>query len=115
MRNPCAFAPLLNKAGEYVRPTAAGVTAALAEVSLADDLTYKSLDQEGDATYPITSPTYVLVRTHYADQRTAELVSACLRYILTDGQALAVQSGYARLPDAIRERSLAQLDRIAAK
>lgn len=106
-------AAVLNKAGVYVRPTAAGVTAALAEVTLADDLTYKPLDEEGEATYPITSPTYVLVRTRYADQRSVDLVTAYFRFILTDGQDLAVRSGYARLPDSIRDRALTQLDKIA--
>ncbi len=107
-------AAVLNKAGQYVRPTAAGVTAALTEATVADDLTYKPLDEEGAATYPITSPTYVLVRTRYADRQTADLVSGYLKYILTDGQDLAIQSGYARLPDGIRDRALAQLDKITA-
>ena len=86
---------------------------ALAEVTLADDLTYKPLDEEGEATYPITSPTYVLVRTRYADQRSVDLVTAYFRFILTDGQDIAVRSGYARLPDSIRDRALTQLDKIA--
>lgn len=106
-------AAVLNKSGKYVRPTAEGVTAALAEVTLAGDLTYKPLDADGEASYPITAPTYVLVRARYADRRTVDLMTAYLTYILTDGQELAAQSGYARLPDAIRQRALAQLDNIA--
>lgn len=106
---------VLNKAGEYVRPTGAGVTAALAAVTLADDLTYKPLDAGGDEAYPITSPTYLLVRTRYADQRSVDLVTAYLRFILTKGQDVALQSGYARLPDSIRDRALAQLDKIAVR
>ena len=106
-------AAVLNRSGQYVRPTAAGVTAALAAVTVADDLTYKPLDAAGDETYPISSATYILVRTRYADQRSVDLVTAYLRFILTEGQDLALQSGYARLPDSIRERALAQLDKIA--
>lgn len=101
-----------NRAGEFVRPTAAGVTAALAAVKINDDLTYKPLDAEGAGVYPITSPTFLLLRTNYKDQRSVDLITAYVRFILTDGQELALQAGYARLPDTIREAALAQLDKI---
>lgn len=104
-----------NKAGVYVRPTPAGVTAALSQVSFTDDLTFQPLDAEGASSYPLTSATYVLVRTTYPDQRTADLVKAFVAYILNEGQDLAVQVNYARLPEPLRIRALAQLDQIMAR
>ena len=105
-------AAIRNRAGVFVSPTADGVTAALAEVTFADDLTYQPLDASGPSSYPLTAPTFVLARTSYRDRRTADLVVGFLTYILTDGQDLAVEADYARLPESLRQRALAQLDQI---
>ena len=106
------YAAIRNKAGVYVRPTTAGVTAALAKAQFADDLTYQPLDADGADSYPLTAPTFILTRTSYKNQETVDLVKSLLTYILTDGQDLAVRVDYARLPDDLRQRALAQLDQI---
>jgi phosphate transport system substrate-binding protein len=105
-------AAIRNKAGDYVPPTTAGVTAALAGVTAKDDLTYQPLDAEGSASYPITTPTYILVRTAYKDRQTADLVIGFLTHILTKGQDIAARTDYARLPEQLRLEALAQLDKI---
>ena len=101
-----------NKAGVYVRPTSAGVTAALSQVVINADLTFQSIDADGEASYPLTAPTFVLVRSTYSDRQTADLVAGFLTYILTDGQDLAARMEYARLPEALRQQALVQLDKI---
>ena len=108
-------AAIRNKAGMFVRPTAEGVTAALSEVTFSDDLTYQPLDADGPSSYPLTAPTFVLVRTSYRNGRTADLVVGFLTYVLTDGQDIAVEADYARLPEPLRQRALAQLDQIKVK
>ncbi len=105
-------AAIRNRAGVYVRPTPSGVSAALARVTYGDDLTFQPLDADGADSYPLTAPTFALVRTHYSDRRTADLVVALFTYILTDGQDLAVRADYARLPDALRLAALKQLEQI---
>lgn len=105
-------AAIRNKVGVYIRPTSAGVTAALSEVSFADDLTFQPLNADGPASYPLTAPTFALVRTSYHNPKTAELVIGFLTYVLTDGQDLAVRADYARLPEPLRLRAIAQLDKI---
>ncbi len=105
-------AAIRNKAGVYVRPTSAGVTAALSQITVKADLTYQPLNAEGPASYPLTAPTFALVRTTYRDRQTADLVAGFLTYVLTDGQDLAVRADYARLPESLRQQALAQLDNI---
>ncbi len=105
-------AAIRNKAGVYVRPTSAAVTAALSQITINDDLTYQPLDADGPTSYPLAAPTFALVRTTYRDRQTADLVAGFLTYILTDGQDLAVRADYARLPESLRQQALAQLDNI---
>ena len=101
-----------NKAGTYVRPTSVGVTASLSQITVNADLTYQPLDADGPASYPITAPTFALIRTTYRDRQTADLVAGFLTYVLNDGQDTAVRTDYARLPEAWRRQALAQLDKI---
>lgn len=106
------YAAIGNQEGEFVVPTLEGTTAALDGAEIADDLTYDPLDAAGAEAYPIAAPTYVLVRTSYEDQATADLVIDWITFLLTDAQDLAEDELYAPLPDSLRDRALAQLDQI---
>ncbi len=105
-------AAIRNKSGAYVLPTSTGVTAALSEATFTDGLTYQPLDATGVLSYPLTAPTYILIRTNYSDQRTVDGVSAFLNFILTEGQDLAVRANYARLPEPLRKLAIAQVQKI---
>ncbi|MGH8793480.1 MAG: phosphate ABC transporter substrate-binding protein PstS [Stackebrandtia sp.] len=107
-------ASIQNQDGEYVQPTLEGTTAGLEGAEVAEDLTYDPLDAAGAETYPITAPTYVLVRAQYDDKATADLVKGFLEYVLGDGQEIAAENSFAALPDELREKALAQLDKIEA-
>jgi phosphate transport system substrate-binding protein len=107
-----AFAKIQNRSGRYVAPTLEGAQAALAHAAVADDLSYDPLDAEGDDVYPITSPTYLLVRTSYADRATLDAVKGFVTFLLSEGQDVAEDVAFARLPDELREQALAQLDRL---
>lgn len=103
-----------NADGNYVSPTLEGTTAGLAGAEVAADLTYNPLDAVGPDAYPITAPTYILIRTNYDDPATQELVVDFLTFLLGDGQALAADANFAALPDSLREQSLGQLDKIGS-
>lgn len=104
------YASIENAAGEFVAPTLEGATAALEGAVVEDDLSYNPLNAEGAEAYPITSPTFILVRTDY-DPAVAELVKGFLTFLLTDGQDLAEEVGYAALPDGLRQQAL---DKVSA-
>jgi phosphate transport system substrate-binding protein len=106
------FAAIKNKDGQYVMPTLDGVGSALETAQVSEDLTYDPLDASGATTYPITSPTYVLVKTKYDDPKKAELVKAFVRYLLTNGQSIAKEVNFAALPSSLQQKALAQLDKV---
>lgn len=105
-------AQVQNKAGKYVAPTPAGASAALAGAKVNDDLTYNPLNAEGDASYPITSPTWILTYAQQADQGKADILKAFLESVLTDGQDLTGQLNYASLPSSLAQKAIAQIDQI---
>jgi phosphate transport system substrate-binding protein len=63
----------------------------------------------GDTTYPIAAYTYVLAYVGQKDADKGAALVAFLYWALTDGQAEEKAIGYAPLPAAIQEKSLAEL------
>lgn len=104
-------ASVKNADGKFVAPTLDGAEAALAGATVAADLTYNPLNAPGADAYPITAPTYILsVKKPKAS--VAKLVQGWINYVLTDGQGLAEEAGFAKLPTSIQEKAVAQLDQI---
>lgn len=108
-----AIAEVRNRAGNFVEPKLPGATAALESSTLAPDLTFEPIDAPGEQAYPLTAPTWVLTYAHYDDPETAVALAAFLRFFLTEGQGLAGVNGYARLPEVMLTRALAQIDEIS--
>jgi phosphate transport system substrate-binding protein len=105
------FASIKNKDGQYVAPTLEGAAAAVDGAQVKDDLTYNPLNAAGATAYPITSPTYLLIKTKY-DAQKAALVKGFVRYLLTDGRSIAPEVNFAVLPTSLQQKALAQLDKI---
>jgi len=105
------FAAIKNKDGKYVAASLAGATAALAGATLKDDLTYDPLDAAGAETYPITAPTYLLVKPTYVSA-TGPLVKGFVKWLLTEGRQYADPAGYAVLPAELQTKALAKLDAV---
>ena len=106
------FAKIKNKTGKAVVPTVAGATAALTGTQINADLTYNPLNADGADSYPITSPTWILVYKTQTDKAKGAAVKSFLRYMLTDGQKLANDVDYATLPATLVQKTLAQIDSI---
>ncbi|BCB85502.1 phosphate ABC transporter substrate-binding protein PstS [Phytohabitans suffuscus] len=107
-----SFAAIKNKDGQFVPASLEGATAALNGATVKDDLTYDPLNAAGPTTYAITAPTYILVRTTYTDAAKKDLVKGFVTYILTEGQSLAPEVDFAPLPEELKAKALAQLDKI---
>jgi phosphate transport system substrate-binding protein len=108
-----AFAAIKNKDGKFVLPTLEGATSALGGATLKDDLTYDPLNAAGADSYPITAPTFILVKQKYDSPEKAKLVKGYVKYLLTDGSALAKDVNFAVLPANIKDKALAQLDKVS--
>ena len=106
------FAEIKNKAGQFVKPTLAGASAALAGATVNPDLTYNPLWTDGADAYPITSPTWVLVYKNQTDKAKGAAVKAFLTYLVTDGQKLANEVDYAELPGSLQSKAKDAVDSI---
>ena len=107
------FATLRNKAGKPVKPTLEAASAALAGITVADDLSYNPLNADGDGSYPITAPTWILVYKTQTDKAKGEALKSFLTFLLNDGQDLAEEIDFARLPTSLKDKALAQVAKIS--
>ena len=107
-----SFAKVKNKAGKVVAPTLDAASAALAGAQVNADLTYNPLNADGDGSYPITAPTWILVYKNQADKAKGAAIKSFLKYVLTDGQALAKSVDFAGLPTSLQQKALAQVENI---
>ncbi|MFC3490882.1 phosphate ABC transporter substrate-binding protein PstS [Glycomyces rhizosphaerae] len=103
-------ASIENADGAFVAPSLDGATAALDGAVVEEDLSYNPLNAEGAEAYPITAPTYILIRTEYEDANVAAGVKEFVNYLLTDGQALAAENNYAALPTGLQEQAVEALN-----
>ncbi len=108
------FAWIKNKAGKYTEATLAGASAAAEAATVKDDLTFSALDTAGDAAYPITASTYILTYAKQDKADTAKNLQGWLTYVLTAGQTQAESVDFAKLPDNIAAKALAQVAKITS-
>jgi phosphate transport system substrate-binding protein len=106
------FAQVKNKAGKFLEPTLEGASAAAQGATVNADLSYDPLWADGQDAYPIAAPTWILVYKSQTDKTKAETTKAFVRFMLTDGQDMANELDYAKLPDALRQKALDQLNQI---
>lgn len=103
-------AAIENAEGAFVAPSLEGATAALAGAQVEADLSYNPLDAAGAESYPITAPTYLMIRTEYEDAAVAAGVKEFVTYLLTDGQELAAGADFAALPAELQQQALDALN-----
>ena len=108
------FASVKNKAGKFVEPTSQAGSAAGDGVTVKDNLTFSSVWADGDGSYPITAPSWVIVYAKQTDAAKAAALKAYVKYLLTDGQQPLKDLDYAPLPASLQAKAVAQLDKIVA-
>ncbi len=106
------FAAIKNKDGNYVVASLDASSAALNGAVVAADLTYNPLNAAGAGSYPIVAPTYILTYKTYPKQDTVTVLQAMLRYLLGPAQDQANALDFAKLPEGLRQKALAQVDSI---
>lgn len=102
-------ASIQNAAGKFVAPTLDAAAAAVSSSKFAADLTYSPINASGATSYPITSPTYIIVYQKQTDHAHGTALKSFLQYIYSEGESQANDAGYAPLPDAIVTKAIAQL------
>jgi len=108
------YAAIKNQAGKYIEPTAASASAAGEGIDVKDNLTFVAVNAKGEAAYPITAPSWCMVYVAPAKGKAAAL-KRYFTFMLTDGQKLLGDIDFAPLPKSLRDRAVAQLDKIQVK
>jgi phosphate transport system substrate-binding protein len=114
LNNNIPFAELQNHAGNWVKASLEGVTAAAASVAdnMPADFRVSITDAPGADAYPISSFTYLLVYQQQSDKEKGEQIKKFINWALTDAQQYAPSLKYAPLPAAVVQREQAQLAQI---
>ncbi len=104
-------AAVRNADGNAIAPSSDSVSAAASSVTVPEDFRFDVLGVGGDG-YPIAGATWVLAYTCGMTADSGTALRAWLTWALTDGSSRAVELNYAPLPDDLRPRVLAQVERI---
>lgn len=104
-QNKLAYAAVRNSAGAFVDPTIESVTAAAAGVMSklppTTDFRLSIVDAPGAKAYPISSFTFLLVPTHYADAAKGKQLVDFVKWAIHEGERSAPTLDYAPLPAGI--------------
>src|SRR5579863_6398963 len=95
-----AHAAVLNPAGQYVKATTETITAACKAIEAPrwNGFSASLTNAPGADSYPITSFTWIYLRTKPSDSVRAAALNDLLDWVYSDGQQFAVQEGYSDLP-----------------
>jgi phosphate transport system substrate-binding protein len=109
MQNALPMVALKNASGKFVKPDLGAITAAAAGAEMPDTLHVSITNATGDAVYPISSFTYVLVYEDAADAVKGKVLATFLWWAIHDGQKLSEPLFYAPLPAAVITKVEAKL------
>jgi phosphate transport system substrate-binding protein len=116
-QNALPAAHIRNKAGEFVEPTIASITAAsegvIAALPADTDYRVSIVNAPGAGTYPISSFTWLLVYKTPPDAAKGRKLVDFMRWMYTTGQQSAATLDYAPLPAALAQRLTDRLSTIA--
>lgn len=108
------YGGVLNRAGQYVLPTIESVNAAAAAAAanMPRDFRVSITNADGPDSYPISSFTWLLVPSRFADTEKGAAMKKFLEWMLADGQALTTPLLYAPLPAKVVELEHEELSRV---
>ena len=116
-QNKFAVAHVKNKAGNFVEPTLASTTAAAAgaAVALGKDVRSPIVNSPAPDAYPIAGLTFLLVHQEQRDQAKGKALADFIAWAITDGQSVAEELDYARLPQEVVKVNQANLMKLSFK
>jgi phosphate transport system substrate-binding protein len=117
-QNHLPTASIENAADQYVQPTAAGTTSAIAAYSsqLAQDPRTPIVNPPASAAdaYPISGLTFLIIPKDGPDKNARTALKQFAQYIIADGQVTAGNLNYAPLPDSVKQYDEQQLQSLTA-
>ncbi len=107
LQNNISYGSIKNAAGNYVKASIAGVTAAAASMKqIPDDYRVSITNAPGADAYPISSFTWLLVPLKSADPAKGKVLKDLLSWIVNYGENEAASLSYAPLPKNVVEKEL---------
>jgi len=104
LQNHIKFAAIRNAAGNWLKASIEGVTAAAATAKIPNDYRVSITNAPGPDAYPISSFTYLLIPAHPADMNKEKVIKDMLNWIITSGESEAPTLSYAPLPQVLADK-----------
>jgi len=111
VQNKMPYADVKNSSGNWITPSNASVTAAAASEAkkMPADFRVFITNASGKDAYPISTFTYMLIPTKFADPAKGKVMKEFLKWMLNDGQKEVEALDYAPLPKEVVAREEKQL------
>ena len=111
LTNKISFGSVQNRAGKFVKATPESVSAAAAAAAgkMPADFRVSITNADGDAVYPLSSFTWLLLYQDPKDKAQAKVMVEFVKWAVQDGQKFAPDMGYAPLPKAVVDLELKAL------
>ncbi|MGF6429679.1 MULTISPECIES: phosphate ABC transporter substrate-binding protein PstS [Bradyrhizobium] len=102
-QNKLTYTGLVNKAGKTVQPTIAAFQAAASNADWAKAPGYYVIltDQPGEASWPITAATFILMHKDSTDKAASQEALKFFKYAFEKGDKAAEELDYIPMPDAV--------------
>jgi phosphate transport system substrate-binding protein len=102
-QNKLTYAAMVNKAGKTVQPTIEAFQAAAANADWAKAPGYYLIltDQPGEASWPITASTFILMHKEPADKAASAEAVKFFKWAFAKGGKMAEELDYIPMPDAV--------------
>jgi phosphate transport system substrate-binding protein len=113
-QNQLPSAQVQNAAGKFIAADASSIKAAATAAAKAlPSNSFASLtNAPGENSYPIASFTWILTCENMGSPGKQEAMKQFLRWMLEEGQTYVEPTGFARLPKAIIEQDLREIEKI---
>jgi phosphate transport system substrate-binding protein len=106
------FASVKNQSGKFIEPSSDSASAAGNGIDVKDNLLFSAVDPSGDASYPITYQSWVIVYAKQADHAKGTALKSYIKFLVTDAQSLLKELDFAPLPKGLADKASAQIDKI---
>jgi len=105
VQNNIAYGSVRNAAGNFVKASLEGVTAAAAAApKMPADFRVSITNAPGKESYPISSFTWLLIPAQSKDSAKGKILADFLNWMETDGQKMTAALSYAPLPESVSEK-----------
>lgn len=106
LQNHINVGEVRNASGKWLKGSIEGVTAAAATAKIPADYRVSITNAPGDASYPISSFTYLLIPAKPIHPENEKVIKDMLSWIIKSGESQATQLSYAPLPENLAEKVL---------